>query len=829
MKTLSLALRFLRRDWRSGELRLLALALMVAVAAVTAVSFFTDRVERAMALQAGEILAADLVLSSSNPIPPQFPAKAAALGLESARTLKFPSVVLHGDTTQLVEVKAVDTDYPLRGELRFRTNPGAQEQTTKETPSSGEIWAEARLLAVLDLSPQDEISLGEKRFRVSRVLSRDTGEGSGFLRLGPKVLIALEDIPATGLVTPASRVRHQLLIAGSKSGVDEFLAWSKARLPKGARLEHMSNARPELRNALDRAGRFLGLAALAAVLVAGAAVALSTRRFVERQSDTSAIMRCLGASSRMIFQVLMFRLIMLATFASLLGSLMGYLAQFLLANLLQNEFGSGLPAPGFQPVMIGLGTGLVTLIGFTLPPAVRLAAVPPLRVLRRELGAPPPAAWVVALFSVGAISLLMFQQAGDPTLAVRVLLGTLLATALLLSVSWALVRLLAPLRKRGGTLWRYGLAGLARNPGMTAMQLTGFGLGILAMLLLAIVRLDLLTAWQLTIPEDAPNQFLVNIQPGEVESLNHFLSNKGITEHNIYPMLRARLTHINNHRVSVDDYKDDRAQRLTAREFNLSHSEQMQSDNRIVAGKWWGANDQQKALFSVELDLAHTLGIEIHDLLTFNLAGSEIRGEVTSLRTVKWDSFKPNFFVIGTPGLLNKFPSNYITSFHLPPGREKLLAELVTQFPAVTIIDVTSLMQQIREIISRGSLAVQYVFFFTLGAGLLMLYAGIQASREHRRQESAILRTLGLKRKGLLIAAWVEFSTLGLLAGTLASGCASLTGWLLATEVFGFPFHLNPWVWVIGVFGSAVAIGTAGVLASYPLTIQPPLQTLHDN
>ncbi len=322
MKTLSLALRFLRRDWRSGELRLLALALMVAVAAVTAVSFFTDRVERAMALQAGEILAADLVLSSSNPIPPQFPAKAAALGLESARTLKFPSVVLHGDTTQLVEVKAVDTDYPLRGELRFRTNPGAQEQTTKETPSSGEIWAEARLLAVLDLSPQDEISLGEKRFRVSRVLSRDTGEGSGFLRLGPKVLMALEDIPATGLVTPASRVRHQLLIAGSKSGVDEFLAWSKARLPKGARLEHMSSARPELRNALDRAGRFLGLAALAAVLVAGAAVALSTRRFVERQSDTSAIMRCLGASSRMIFQVLMFRLMMLATFASLLGSLM---------------------------------------------------------------------------------------------------------------------------------------------------------------------------------------------------------------------------------------------------------------------------------------------------------------------------------------------------------------------------------------------------------------------------------------------------------------------------------------------------------------------------
>ncbi|MES9883610.1 MAG: ABC transporter permease, partial [Sedimenticola sp.] len=288
MKAFSLALRFLRRDWRSGELRLLSLALMVAVAAVTAVSFFTDRVERAMVLQASEILAADLVLSSSNPIPPQFPAEAARLGLQSAETLRFPSVILHGDITQLVEVKAVDASYPLRGDLRFRSRPGAAEEMTKETPGTGEIWAEARLLAALDLLPGDKISLGEERFRVSRVLSRDTGEGSGFLRLGPKVLMTLADIPSTGLVTPASRVRHQLLIAGSKSGVDQFLAWSRERLPQGARVEHMSSARPELRSALDRADRFLGLAALAAVLVAGAAVALSTRRFVERQSDTSA-------------------------------------------------------------------------------------------------------------------------------------------------------------------------------------------------------------------------------------------------------------------------------------------------------------------------------------------------------------------------------------------------------------------------------------------------------------------------------------------------------------------------------------------------------------
>ena len=824
-----MALRFLRRDWRSGELRLLSLALVVAVAAVTTVSFFTDRVERAMTHQAAEILAADLVLSSNNPLPPEFAQQALQLGLQTAATLSFPSVVLKGDETQLVEVKAVDPRYPLRGELRTRPQPGAAEEITPETPRPGELWAEPRLLAVLDIQPGGEIALGEMTFRVNRVLSRDSGEGSSFLRLGPKVLMALEDIPATGLVGPASRVRHQLLVAGSEGAVKRFSDWSGPRLPTGVRLEQMSSARPALRNALDRAGRFLGLAALAAVLVAGAAVALSTRRFVERQSDTSAIMRCLGASSRVILQVLLLRLLMLGLMASLTGALAGYLAQFFLANLLQGQFGSELPLPGLWPIVVGLATGLVTLTGFTLPPAVRLAAVPPLRVLRRELGAAPPAAWMVALFSVAAIALLMLWQAGDPALAGWVLLGTLLTSGLLLLTAWGLVRLLAPLRRQGGALWRYGLAGLVRNPGMTALQLTGFGLGILAMLLLAIVRLDLMAAWQQTIPDDAPNQFLINIQPDEVASLNRFLTDSGIEEHTLYPMLRARLVRINARAVSADDYRDGRAQRLISREFNLSHGQQMPLGNQILAGEWWGAEAQQSDLFSVEIGIAETLGIQLGDRLTFNLAGSEIAGNVTSLRRVKWDSFQPNFFVIGSPALLQPHPANFITSFHLPSGRERLLADLVSRFPAVTIIDVTSLMQQIREVIARGSLAVQYVFFFTLGAGLLMLYAGIQASRDHRRQESAILRTLGMKRRGLLTAAWVEFSTLGLLAGLLASGCASLTGWLLASEVFGFPFHFNPWLWVAGIVGSSLIIGLAGVIASYPLTIHPPLRTLQES
>ncbi|MCW8907385.1 MAG: ABC transporter permease [Sedimenticola sp.] len=828
MNTLALALRFLRRDWRSGELRLLVMALVVAVSAVSAVGFFTDRVEQAMVLQANQVMAADLVLSSNNPLPDPFQQRAESLGLSTALTLSFPSVVVHGDRTQLVEVKAVSSNYPLRGDLRTRDSASAAERIVQQPPLAGNLWGEARLLAALNLQPGDEVSLGEAVLRVERVLSRDSALNNSFFRLGPEVLIALEDIPETGLVTPASRVRHRLLVAGDQARVEQFQEWAKQVLTPGIRIQHLSSARPELRNTLDRGSRFLSLAALVAVLVAGATVALSTRRFVQRQSDTSAIMRCLGATQPLILKVLMLRLLLLGLGASLVGILGGWITQRFLASLLSDWLGSSLPAAGAWPVLVGLGTGLITLIGFTLPPALRLGSVPPLRVLRRELGARPPSTWLVAFCSIGAMALLMFWQADDPALAGWVLTGTLATVCLLLLAGWFLVRLLAPLRHRGGTQWRQGLSGLVRDPAMTSLQLTGFGLGILAMLLLAIIRVDLLAAWQQTIPEQAPNNFLINIQPDDVEPLQAFLRDQGAAPAGIYPMQRARLTHINRQPVSPDQYQNDRAQRLVAREFNLSWAARPQPENRVVAGRWWNPGEEEKPLFSVEVDLAHTLGIELGDQLTFNLAGVPIEARVSNLRRVEWDSFQPNFFVVGSPGLLQEHPASYITSFYLEPGRETVLAEMVHRFPSITIIDVSAIMQQVREIMQRGTQAVEYVFLFTLAAGLLMLYAGIQASRELRRQESVVLRTLGMQRRGLIGAAAIEFITLGLLAGTLASLCATVTGWFIATELFGFPFQANPRTALIGILGSGLTIGLAGIIATWPLTIQPPLRMLQD-
>jgi putative ABC transport system permease protein len=826
MTRLMFALRLFRRDWRSGEIRLLTLALVLAVTAVTAVGFFTNRVERAMELQAAELLAADLVIRSSNPVPDQFHSKAHSLGLKTARILTFPSVIVQGDTTRLVQVKAVSPEYPLRGELRVRRATTAAEELATAPPSGDAIWIEPRLAAELGLATGKTLELGEKRFDVTRIISRDTGEGGNLFRLGARVLLGLDAIEATGLVTPASRVRHSLLVAGEPHAVETYRTWAGRSLSPGLRLEHMSNARPELRKALDRGRRFLQLAALAAVLVAGAAIALATRRFVQKQSDSSAIMRCLGASSGFIRQVLVLRMGLIGLLSTAVGSLFGYLAQFTIAGLVGELFITDLPPPSLSPVLIGFGTGLITLSGFTLAPLSRLGNVPPLRVLRRELGAAPLSFWLSGGAAFIAMSLLMIWQAGEIKLAAAVILGTLGGVVLLIGGGQLLIRLLNPLRFRTGAIWRQGLGGLARNPGMTSIQMAGFGLGILALLLLAIVRLDLLSAWERTIPEQTPNQFLINIQPQEVEQLQRFLQESGVISGGIYPMLRARLVKINRKPATPDSYTNERAQRLLSREFNLSWAGALQQGNEVVAGSWWQPPEYEQTRFSVEKGLADTLGIRLNDTLSFDLAGVEIEARVTSLRSVQWDSFQPNFFVIGTPGLLRDYPAMYITSFYLPPGEEKLLAKLVQAFPSVTVIDVSAVMGHVREIINRGSMAVEYVFLFTLGAGLLVLYAGIQASRETRRQESAILRTLGLQKGRLFLSVGIEFLVMGALAGFLASLAATLTGWYLSTELFDLAYRWNPDIWLYGILGGAVGIGAAGMLATYPLVVQPPLHVL---
>ncbi len=826
MNTVSLALRLLRRDWRAGELRLLLTALVIAVASVTSVGFFTDRIERAMQRQAAEVLAADLRLDSRQAIDSDFARTARQRGLQTAQIVSFPSVVLNNGMTQLVQAKAVSAGYPLRGRLVTRDTTTGEDQPTDQIPAPGEAWLEDRLLPLLDLKIGDRFRLGQQSFTVSRLISYEPDRASNLFQLAPRVMINRQDLDATGLLGPASRVRYRLLLAGDEPAIAGYRNWLQGQALKGVEIEDIKGARPELRVALDRGGRFLRLTAATAILLCVVAVALSSRRFVERQADTSALLRCLGAARRQVAWIFLLRLLGLGLIASLVGSAIGLLVQAVLIELVGHWFTQRIPPPTPWPLFSGMGTGILVLLGFALPSVLRLSRVPPLRVFRRHLGAPSLGYRISIGAALLSLAVLLIWQIGDDKLALQLIGGLLAGLALLLLVSRLLVHLLRPLRNRSAGSWRYGLASLSRNPATTSVQLTGFGLGITVLLILAMVRVDLLDNWRNALPADSPNQFLINIQPQEVAGVRAMLENGGIHNSGLLPMIRGRLLRIGEHAVSADDYTSPRAQRLATRDFNLSLASEIQSDNKILSGRWWNRHELDKPWFSVEEGIAETLGIPLGTQLTFEVAGQEISGKVTSLRSVQWDSFNVNFFVVGTPGLMAGQPASYITSFYLPPQKRPLLYNLIQQYPSITALDVSALMQQVRAIMDRGVMAVESVFLFTLAAGVIVLYAGIQASRELRVQEAAILRTLGLSRRQLLISVLLEFALLGGLAGLISAGLASAISYSLATGVFELPWQPDPWMWLLALFGGALGVGLAGTVASWHLFNTPPIAVL---
>lgn len=820
MRIWRIARRFLRNDLWSGELRALLLSVGLAVTALTAVAFFTDRVDTALSHQGAKLLAADLVVEHGDPLPAAFGSEAEKRGLKTARILEFPSVLFNGEKPILVQVKGIGPGYPLRGELRLAG------ESAPATPPPGQAWVEKRLLYLLRARLNDRVEIGTQSVKLTAIIEQEPDRGGQLIRIAPRIMLSLDSVERTGLLGPASRVKHRLLVAGAAAPISEYRAWVNARLPKGAELIAVTNARPELRSALDRGERFLRLAALCAVLLAGAAIALSTRLFVTRQTDAAAVLRCLGVPGHEIFLAFTLRLAILGLLAALAGVATGYLAQFGLTALIGNWFGEKLPPPGLLPAWHGLLTGMVLLLGFALPPLLRLRRVPPLRALRRDLPLPPAAAWLSWLIAITAIGVLVVWQARDLQLAYRVLGGALMAGLVLAIGARSLIVVLRPLRHRAASSWRYGLAALTRRPGLTTLQVTGFGLGILALLLLAIVRVDLLASWQASLPKGTPDHFAINILPEEVDAFRQTLASHSIRHSGVYPMIRARLTQIEGRRVQPADYESPRARRLAAREFNLSRADTMQDDNKVVKGQWWQTNQRQEPWFSVELGLAQALGVELGDELTFEVAGEAVSGRVTSLREVRWDSFNVNFFVIGTPGLLAGLPASNVSSFHLQPGQEKILAELAERFPSVSVIDVKPLMAQVRSVMDQGVKAVEAVFLFTLAAGVLVLYAAVQASRRERASETAILRTLGARRSRLLSSVLAEFSALGFLSGLLASAMASAIGYTLARQVFDLPWSVNPWLWVAGIGLGVFGVATAGLAATWRVMHTPPALVL---
>ena len=822
---MKLALRLLAREWHAGELALLFSALLVAVAAITTVSFFTDRVRQGLSTQANPLLAADLVLISDHPLPAQFASQAAASGLALARTLAFPSMVVQGKRTQLAEVKGVSPAYPLRGELRVSRALFGSVNIAHAGPQAGTAWADARLMQALGLKVGDAIELGQVRLILAAVIVKEPDRAGDFFNIAPRLMVHIDDVARTQLIQPGSRVGYRLLIAGDKRRLAAYRAWAEPRLSRGEHIEDVRDARPEIRSALDQAQRYLGLAALVSVILAAVALALASRQFVARHLDSCAVLRCLGASQALIFRLYLTQFVLLGLAASALGGLAGYGGQAVLAELLRGRIVSDLPAPGLWPVAEGLSAGLLLLLAFALPPLMHLQRVPTLRVLRRELGLPRQMGMASYALGAALVAGLLIYRAGELKLGLYVVAGLLGVVLGGLILGWLLLRVIAGLRRRVRGVWFYGLANVGRRRASSLTQILGFALGLMALLLLTLVRSDLLASWQSSLPPDAPNRFVINIQPDQLPRLQQFFRAEKLAVPTFYPMVRGRLVAINARPVNAQDYTEERAQRLVEREFNLSWADQPRSDNRLLAGRWWRAADAPDQ-FSLEQSLAQILGIKLGDRLTYDIAGVPVSGWVTSLRKVEWDSMRVNFFVIAPPALLQAQAASYITSFHLPTGQEAMLNRLVRAFPNFTVIDVAAIMNDVRAIMARVSDAVTFIFLFTLLAGLIVLYAAVAATRDERLYEAAVMRTLGARTKQLAAAQWIEFATLGTVSGLLAATGASLTAFVLAQYVLHLPFAFNPWIWGVGVLGGALGITVAGLMATRSVLDMSPLGVL---
>ncbi len=831
MNLVKFSFRMLRQDLRAGELHVLIFALVVAVGGMTTVGFFTDRVQLALSRQSNQLLGADLIIVSDRPLPHHYADEAVRLGLATSTALKFPSMVVKGDNSMLVGIKAVTAGYPLRGELRITDNidgelPSQKDRVANAIPSPGSVWVGNKLATRLVLKKGDTIEVGAAHLTVASLITREPDYSIGFINLGPRVLINAIDLPATGLIQQGSRITYRLLVGGDAGSVKTLRNWIQSRLALGERIEGIRDARPEIKAALERAEKFLGLAAMASVVLAAAAVALTTRRFILRHLDGCAVMRCLGARQTEILYLYLYHFIILGIVASVIGCLLGLVAQEALVYWLSTMVEIELPWPSLLPVVHGILVGIVLLLGFALPPLLNLRSVPALRVLRRDIGLSNAYSLTGYALGLAVLSALFLWKAGDARLGIFVMTGFIVAIAIFGLLGLLLVKALLNTRSKTGGPWNYGLASIWRRATTSVVQTVALGLGLMALLTLTLIRGDLLQNWRTSLPPDTPNRFLVNIQEDQLQPLKVFFSQHNIAQPTVHPMVRARLTSINGRIVSPEDYSDTRAKRLVKREFNLSWASKMRSDNQIIKGHWWQSGDMGEAVLSMEVDIAERIGVHLGDTLTYNVAGSTFSAVVTSLRKVDWDSFRVNFFAITPPGVLEQYPTSYITSFYLPQHQVDKMNQLVIAFPNLLVIDVAAIITQVQKVIEQVTKAVEFVFLFTLLAGLVVLYAAIISTQDERIYEAAIFRTLGAKRRQLISAWAVEFAILGGLAGLFAAMGASALGYVIGEYTLNLPYTFNLWIWLIGLFAGIIGVMVTGLMGTRSALTRPPIQTL---
>ena len=796
--------RSLKQDFRSKELVWLFVALTLSVTALSGVSFLASRMQQAFEFDARQLLASDLLIVADQPLPKPFFQEADARQLQLAQTVVFPSMATVGRESKLASIKAVSSLYPLRGTLQVSLGKNLSQDT--HSPLPGSVWVDPALLVNLRAQVGDTLSLGQKQLVISGVLERETDRGAGFMNFAPRVMMSLDDLPATGLIGLGSRVTYRLLLAGSDAQIESYQKWAihfiESERLRGLRLESLENAQPIMRKTLDRAERFLSLLSLLTAIVAGVAIALSARRYTLKQADACAVLKCFGASQVDILKRQFQTLLCIGLLSAGIGLILGYLVQYLLTLSLGNLLAASLPHASIAPALWSTLFAWCLLLGFAGPSILGLVKVSPICLIRKEFKIfQVREIWLIAIAVITCAALIAIA-ARDWKLALWTALSFGGAVMLFASIAWVCLSLMTRLRSSRFSI-HFAIIAQARQSSYAVMQITALGIALMALVTILLLRQDLLSSWQASVPVDAPNRFMINIQGDQKAEIQKSLVDAGIYSPDFYPMVRGRLTEINHQEVLPNEYAEDNARRLIDREFNLSYTDRLPSGNRIVSGDWITGDAPQ---ISMETGIAKTLKLKIGDTLTFEVAGQKVTAPITSLRKLDWGSMRVNFFVIMPPVLLDSLPQSWITSYYQPSNQASLDFQMSHQFPNLTIVDVSSSLAQIQDVLNKLSAALGLLFGLTVIAALLVLVAALTATQDQRYRNAALLKAIGASRKVLGEITRFELLVIGLLAGILAGLSSGLAAWLLGRYVLEIDFN---------AFGQAIAMAVLfGVAAS---------------
>jgi len=846
MHGLRLGGRNLWRDLRAGELRLLMVSVALAVAALTAVGFLADRMQSGLWRDARQLLGGDAVVVSDQKTPLDFVQQAQKMGLQTNTNVSFPTMARatadQGGASRLVALKAVEPGYPLRGKLLLQSGAvnspkgsdgsasvAAQTLANIGIPAVGEVWVDPALLDNLGLKTGQMLGLGERSFRISAVIEREPDRGAGFMTFAPRVMMNAEDLASTGLVQPASRVTWRMAVAGDTAAAERFVKWAKPEVDlthvRGVQIESLDSGRPEMRQTLDRASQFLNLVALLAALLCAVAVALAARSFAERQLDACALLRVLGQSQRTLTLSYGLEFLGAGLMASMVGVLAGYGVHMGFVLLLAGLVDTQLPSATWQPVWMGLGMGLTLLVAFGLPPVLQLAKVPPLRVIRRDLGGLQMRSGLVLGLGLAGFALTLLMVSRNLTLGLITVGGFAVALLLFAGLAAAALWLLRrTVPDESAPRWlRLATRQVAARPVFAVVQVSALSVGLLALALLVLLRTDLIASWRQATPANAPDRFVINVQPEQASDFLASLNKAGVQSPDWFPMIRGRLVAINGREVGPNDFDVERAKRLIDREINLSHSAILPTHNPLTAGQW--AAEQADGV-SVEQGIADTLGLKLGDQVRFDIAGQTRDARITSLRKVDWTSMRANFFFLFPVSQMPDLPMTYMAAFRSPTNAVGFDNALVNQFPNITNVDMRSSLAQVQRVMDQVIRAVEYLFAFTLAAGLMVLLAAVGASRQAREREYAIMRALGAGRALLAQVQRTELLGLGWLAGFMASSMALVVGWGLARFVFEFVWQPPLWAPLAGGTLGALLAWAAGTLSLSGVLRQPVMQTL---